>query len=172
MAGGDENTLTRTGDGDRNSEIGIIAVVDHHGDEHRTDGGDVRNSGAADAAEEHGGKDVHLGKTAAHAPDEGVGEGHQAAGYATLAHDLTAEDEERDGQQAERVHPAHQALHDGHHRQVQVHRRENRRQEQREGDRELEDQHQHEGADQDEGTHACIHHTCAPPLNFLRSSVR
>lgn len=153
VAGGDQDAFTSAGDGDCNGKIRIVAVVDHHRDEHRSDGGYVGNRRTTDAAEEHGGKDVHLCQTTAEPSDEGVGEADQSPGNASLAHDLTREDEERNGQQGEGVHPAHQALDDRHERKVQVHGGEDGGEEQGEGDGELHDKHEDKGSDEDQRAH-------------------
>ena len=153
VAGGNQDALTSAGHGDRYGEISIVAIVDHHRYEHRTDGGYIGDCRTTDAAEEHGGKDVHLCQTTAEPTDEGVGEADQPSGNASLAHDLTREDEERDGEQREGVHPADQTLDDRHERKVQIHGGENGGKEQGEGDGELHDKHEDKGSDEDQRAH-------------------
>lgn len=70
-----------------------------------------------------------------------------------MQHQLTAEDEERDGEEGEDVHPRHHLLEDDRDRQAFVEDGANRREADREGDRDAEDQEAEESGAEDDQFH-------------------
>ena len=57
-------------------------------------------------------------QAAAHVAHKAVGEAHDAVGDAAVEHQFAGEDEERDGQEAEHLHPADHLLEDDRDRQA------------------------------------------------------
>ena len=101
MARGDQQALAGGGDGDSGGEVGVIALIDHHGDHDRADGSGICRSRTGDAAEEVGSNDVDHCHAAAHPAHTGVSQSDQLFRNAAGAHEHTHGDEEGDGHQAE-----------------------------------------------------------------------
>ena len=101
MARGDQQALAGGGDGDSGGEVGVVALIDHHGDHDGADGSGISRSGTGNTAEEVGSHDVDHGHAAAHPADAGIRQRDQLFGDAAGAHEHAHGDEERHGHQAE-----------------------------------------------------------------------
>ena len=98
-------------------------------------------------------------------PDQAVGEAHDAVGDAAIQHQLTREDEEGDGEEAEDLHAADHLLEDDGHGQAGRDDGGHRRQPDRERDRHAQQQQQREAHAEDSQFHEGV--TSVP-----RSSAR
>ena len=87
-------------------------------------------------------------------PNQAVGEAHDAISNAAVEHQLASEDEERDRQEAEDLHPADHLLEHHRDRQARIENSGNRRQADRERHRYAEQQQDGEGDRQDGQFHA------------------
>ena len=101
VARGDQQALAGGGDGDSGGEVGVVALIDHHGDHDGADGSSICGSRTGNAAEEVGSNDVDHCHAAAHPADAGVSQSDQLFGDAAAAHEDAHGDEEGDGHQAE-----------------------------------------------------------------------
>ena len=108
MAGRHQQTLAGGGDGDGGGEVGVIALVHHHGDQQRAQGCGIGGGGAGDAAEEIGSHDVDHGQAAAHPADAGIGQGDELLGDTAGAHENAHGDEEGNSHQGEGADALHQ----------------------------------------------------------------
>ncbi len=95
----DDRAERRRGGGHADGEFGRIAVVLHGLDLDGAEAGRVGNGGARHAGEDHRADDVDVAEPALHPADEGHGEAIDAPGDAGNIHQVTGEDEERDGEQ-------------------------------------------------------------------------
>ena len=101
MARRNQQALAGGGDGDSGGEVGVVALIDHHGDHDGADGGGICGSRTGNAAEEVGSNDIDHCHAAAHPADAGVSQSDQLFGDAAAAHEDAHGDEEGDGHQAE-----------------------------------------------------------------------
>ena len=101
VARGNQQALAGRGDGNSGGEVGIVTLIDHHGDHDGADGCSISRSRAGNAAEEVRCNDVNHCHTAAHPADAGVCQSDQLFGDAAGAHEHAHGDEERNSHQTE-----------------------------------------------------------------------
>ena len=133
--------------------VGVVALLLHHGDHdaaHRRHVGDRR---AGHSPEQRAGDHVRHAQPAAHVADGAFREIDDLLRDAAVKHQFAGEDEERDGQEREDVHPRNHPLE--HHRDRDALERDGRDAGQADGesDRDAQDQEQSEAAGQDHQCH-------------------
>jgi hypothetical protein len=130
--------------------VGVVALLLHQRDHHRAHRRDVGERRAGDAAEQRAADHVAHAQAAADVADQAVGEADDPLRDAAVEHQLAGEDEERDRQEGEDLHPADHLLeHDGD-RQAGGEDGRDRRQADRERDRHAEHE-QDDEADREDG---------------------
>ena len=105
-AGGNDDAQQTGGGDDRAGEALAVAPGLHVGGHDAADGGGGGGSGAADGAEHGAGHHACDGQAAGEGAHQGVGKAQHPLADAALAHDITGQQEEGDGQQGEGVHAA------------------------------------------------------------------
>ena len=101
--------------------------------------------------------------------DEVLGELHDLVGNAAMQHQLAAEDEERDGQEREDVHPRHHLLEDHRHRQAFIQNGADGREADGEGDGDAENQEAEEGGAENDQFHDGM--TSSPRRRAMMCSI-
>ena len=160
----DQQTLAGGGDGNSRGEVGVVTLIDHHGDHDGTDGSGIGRSRTGNAAEEVGSHDVDHGHAAAHPADAGISQRDQLFGNTAGAHEHAHGDEERHSHQAEgRDALDHQAADIGQRLTLHQHA-EHAGQTDRIRDGEAQEDH-YEEADQKDNNCQCLYcHISSPPL--------
>ena len=115
VRGGHQRAHQRGVGGDVDCVVGVIPLLLHQRDHHRAHGRDVRHGRADHTTEQGAAEHVAHPQPTAHMAHQAVGQAHDALGNPAVEHQFAREDEERDGEEAEDLHPAHHLLeHDGH----------------------------------------------------------
>jgi hypothetical protein len=96
--------------------LGAIAGAEHGGDHRGADGRDVGHRGAGDSREHVLGDDDRHRQPAADPAHQRLGETHEPHRDASRLHKRAGQDEQRDGEQHERVHTLERLLEHGEHR--------------------------------------------------------
>jgi len=153
VAGGherpDERRMGRHVDG----VVGVVPLLLHHRDHHGAHRRHVGHGRAAHAAEQRARHHVGHAQAAAHVTRCALGEPHDLVGHAAVQHQLAAEDEERDREEREHVHPGHHLLEQHTQRQALVEDGADRRESDREGHRNAQDEQAEERQAQDGQCH-------------------
>ena len=124
MAWRNEDALAGTRNRDGRGELRRIASLDHHRDLDRTQRRNIGNSRTGNAAKEHTGNNIYMRQSATEPADQHIGEGQQTVSDTTDAHDLTSQDEERNGHQRKAVDGLTHLLNQRHERHVHIKHRE------------------------------------------------
>ena len=107
-----DDDADRTGGRDEGSGlINMIATLLELRDEGRTDCSGGCGTGSGNRREEHAGEDGNDGETATDPAEEGLCELDEHLGHGTLRHEVTGQDEERNGDQREAVLRGEDTLH-------------------------------------------------------------
>lgn len=165
VAGGHQQAFAGGSNGNSGGEVGVIALIHHHGDHDGTDGRGIRRSGAGDAAEEVGSHDVDHSHAAAHPAYAGVCQCDKLFTNAAGPHEHPHGDEERHGHQTERRNTFDHLLAQGVEAEALNAQAENGGQRYRIGNGEAQEDHHKKAAEQhDDGKSLNIHIMPRPPL--------
>ena len=151
MAWRNQQTFAGGGDGDGSGKVSIVSFIHHHRDQDGAEGGRIRSGRSGNTAEEVGCHNIHHGQTATHPANERVCQGNQFIGYPAGSHQDTHGDEERHCHQGEGPDTLYHLLRERY--QILTHGKhaQNRGNADRIGDREAENNHKKEAAEQDNG---------------------
>jgi hypothetical protein len=114
MEGGDQRGCGARRRDDGGRELGRISAVLHGGQRDRAYRGGVGARGARDAGEQHGRQYHDETEAAADSSDEHRRQRHDAPRDAAVSHDGAGQDEQRDGQEWERIDPGEKLLRQQH----------------------------------------------------------
>ena len=144
---------------------GEAAAVDHGGDQDDAQCSHGSRTGTGDGAEEASHDNAHDGDAAAAVAHAVVNEVDQTGGDACLCHDVAGQNKERNGQQQELGHAVIDVGRDNGEGVVRIDHGQNGGTAQADGNGDIQQQHDKEGAEKDQ-----VNHRSFPPL--LRSGRR